>query len=130
MHFVPYEPSWQGRTDLAIYLHLLVAVADGVPFFISSNDVILSPGVNGVISAGYIYRIRDLETNMDLPLDLEIQHGSGSGPRDVDLAQLTIEDERLERVLGAYGQTTVTHLRSGVVLTLHAYRAPRDVEWI
>ena len=129
VHFVPYEPGWQGRTDLAIYLHLPVAVADGVPFFISSNDVILSPGVNGVISAGYIYRIRDLETNMDLPLDLEIQHGSGSGPRDVDLAQLTIEDERLERVLGAYGQTTVTHLRSGVVLTLHAHRAPRDLEW-
>ena len=34
----------------------------------SNNSVILSPGIDGVISSEYVVRVRDLETNMDLDL--------------------------------------------------------------
>ena len=41
---------------------------DGVPSFISANRVILSPGIEGVIAADYILKLRDLRTGTDMNL--------------------------------------------------------------
>ena len=67
MHFASYEPGhkrvisgtrYSGR--VAIYLDLKRAIKDGIPFYIAVNEVILTPGINGVVSAEYIDRIDDI----------------------------------------------------------------------
>ena len=52
-----------GRRNMckvAIYLDLKRAIEDGIPFYSSVNEVILTPGINGVVSAEYIDRIDDI----------------------------------------------------------------------
>ncbi len=115
VHFIPHEPG-DGRVisglrdgnQIAIYLDLRAALGDGVPFFVSNNSVILSPGIDGVISSEYVVRVRDLETNMDLDLAAARSSAapaisSGTSSCDscdsCDAAQLTIV-QRLEAVLG------------------------------
>ena len=75
MHFTPYEPDdsriisgVREGSDVAIYIDLQQALRHGVPFFMSSNRVILSPGIDGVIASDYILRLRDLRTGGDLNL--------------------------------------------------------------
>jgi len=68
VHFAPYEPG-DGRVisgiryncEVAIYLDLQKALQEGVPFFKSTNEVILSPGVNGIVAAKYFKGVRDLK---------------------------------------------------------------------
>ena len=133
VHFIPHEPG-DGRVisglrdgnQVAIYLDLRAALGDGVPFFVSNNSVILSPGIDGVISSEYVVRVRDLETNMDLDLaaasmDILLPLSESAAPAissgtsscdscdfwsyctascdSCDAAQLTIV-QRLEAVLG------------------------------
>merc|ERR1712151_124329 len=60
VHFAPYEPG-DGRVisgmryncEIAVYLDLWRALAAGIPFYRSTNQVILSPGVNGVIAPSF-----------------------------------------------------------------------------
>lgn len=67
VHFAPYEPH-DGRVisgmryncEVAIYIDLPTAIREGVPFFQSANEVILSPGINGTVPAKYISKVRDL----------------------------------------------------------------------
>ncbi len=44
--------------EIVIYIDLWQALADGVPFSVSRNNVIVSRGINGVISADYIVKVR------------------------------------------------------------------------
>ena len=75
VHFTPYEPGdsriisgVREGSDVAIYIDLQQALMHDVPFFMSSNRVILSPGIDGVIASVYISRLRDLRTGADLDL--------------------------------------------------------------
>ena len=75
VHFTPYEPGDSRTTsgvrkgsDVAIYIDLQKALMHDVPFFMSSNHVILSPGIDGVIASDYILRLRNLRTGADLDL--------------------------------------------------------------
>jgi len=69
VHFAPLDP-WDKRVisgmrydcEIAIYINLRRALMDGVPFFKSENQVILSPGVDGCVHASYIEKIIDLQT--------------------------------------------------------------------
>ena len=69
VHFVPYEPG-DGRVisgmryncEVAVYVDLARALRDGVPFFVSANQVILSPGVNGAVPRSYLQKVKDLQT--------------------------------------------------------------------
>lgn len=69
VHFAPYEPH-DGRVisgmryncEVAIYIDLPTAIREGVPFFQSANEVILSPGINGTVPAKYISKVRDLSS--------------------------------------------------------------------
>ena len=81
----------------------------------SNNSIILSPGIDGVISSEYVVRVRDLETNLDLDLAAArssaapaVSSGTSSCgaigfwsycTASCDAAQLTIV-QRLEAVLG------------------------------
>ena len=75
VHFTPYEPDdsriisgVRSGSEVAIYIDLHRGLRHGVPFFISTNRVILSPGIEGVIAADYILKLRDLRTGVDMNL--------------------------------------------------------------
>jgi RNA:NAD 2'-phosphotransferase (TPT1/KptA family) len=64
VHFQPLEPGdprvisgMRADCDAAIYIDLRAALRDGVPFFRSTNNVILSAGIEGVIAAKYIVNV-------------------------------------------------------------------------
>eukprot|EP00747_Dinoflagellata_sp_TGD_P215188 gnl/TRDRNA2_/TRDRNA2_87908_c0_seq1.p1 gnl/TRDRNA2_/TRDRNA2_87908_c0~~gnl/TRDRNA2_/TRDRNA2_87908_c0_seq1.p1 ORF type:complete len:373 (+),score=54.72 gnl/TRDRNA2_/TRDRNA2_87908_c0_seq1:86-1120(+) len=80
VHFACFEPGstrqgsgpvsgMRSNCEVAIHLDLPRALADGVPFFASKNGVIVSPGVDGVVSAAYILKVKDLQAQqwLDLP---------------------------------------------------------------
>ena len=67
VHFQPCEPGdkrvisgMRYGCEVAIYLDLKRAIEDGIPFYSAVNEVILTPGINGVVSAEYIDRIDDI----------------------------------------------------------------------
>ena len=64
VHFQALEPGdprvisgMRADCDAAIYIDLRAALRDGVPFFRSTNNVILSAGIEGVIAAKYIVKV-------------------------------------------------------------------------
>jgi len=68
VHFSPFEigdgrviSGMRANCQIAIYLDLRAALAEGVPFYRSANEVILSPGLQGVVPAKYIIKIKDLQ---------------------------------------------------------------------
>lgn len=42
--------------EVAMYLDLRQAIDDGIPFFTSANQVILTPGIQCVVPAKYIQK--------------------------------------------------------------------------
>ena len=75
VHFTPYEPydsrnisGVRSGSEVAIYIDFHRALRHGVPFLISTNQVILSPGIEGVIAADYILKLRNLKTGVDIDL--------------------------------------------------------------
>lgn len=67
VHFAPFEPG-DGRVisgmrtncEVAIYVDLRRAIGDGVPFFLSTNQVVLSPGLRGAVPSRYIKGVKDV----------------------------------------------------------------------
>ena len=64
VHFQALEPGdprvisgMRADCDAAIYIDLRAALRDGVPFFRSTNNVILSAGIEGIIAAKYIVQV-------------------------------------------------------------------------
>lgn len=60
IHFAPGMPKdngvvsgMRGSCDIYIEIDMFAAIKDGVSFFISSNNVILTEGVNGVLDSKY-----------------------------------------------------------------------------
>jgi 2'-phosphotransferase len=52
----------RGDSEIAIWVDVLAALSDGVPFYRSGNGVICSPGIDGVVGAQYFAEIWDLES--------------------------------------------------------------------
>eukprot|EP00438_Fugacium_kawagutii_P013536 Skav227871 [mRNA] locus=scaffold2896:49248:49763:+ [translate_table: standard] len=76
VHFMPFNPGdkrivsgMRSDCEIAIWLDLTKALEDKVPFYWSANQVLLSPGVNGVIDKKYFTHARDLRTMQILALD-------------------------------------------------------------
>ncbi|KAJ3190330.1 tRNA 2'-phosphotransferase 1 [Gaertneriomyces sp. JEL0708] len=66
IHFAVGRPGEDGvisgmrsSTDILIYIDVEKALADNIPFYRSSNNVILSPGKDGVIHPKYFSRVED-----------------------------------------------------------------------
>ncbi|XP_013406375.1 tRNA 2'-phosphotransferase 1 isoform X2 [Lingula anatina] len=76
IHFAPGEPEDSGvisgmrkSCQVLIYLNLQKALEDGLQFFLSDNNVILSPGnCDGIISPKYFSKVMDRETGQSLDL--------------------------------------------------------------
>eukprot|EP00931_Biecheleriopsis_adriatica_P003178 TRINITY_DN10452_c0_g1_i1.p1 TRINITY_DN10452_c0_g1~~TRINITY_DN10452_c0_g1_i1.p1 ORF type:complete len:433 (-),score=82.37 TRINITY_DN10452_c0_g1_i1:85-1383(-) len=73
VHFAPFAPGdkrvisgMRYDCEIAIWVDLRKAIAEGVPFYMSANKVILSPGVDGIISKKYFVKMRDLGRKEDL----------------------------------------------------------------
>ncbi len=65
VHFQPFEPGDErvvsgvrDDCEIVIYIDLWQALADGVPFSMSRNNVNVSRGISGVVSADYIVKVR------------------------------------------------------------------------
>eukprot|EP00930_Biecheleria_cincta_P084918 TRINITY_DN7433_c0_g1_i1.p1 TRINITY_DN7433_c0_g1~~TRINITY_DN7433_c0_g1_i1.p1 ORF type:complete len:432 (-),score=87.93 TRINITY_DN7433_c0_g1_i1:37-1293(-) len=74
VHFAPFAPGdkrvisgMRYDCEIAIWVDVEQAIKDGVPFYKSTNAVILSPGDEGVIHKKYFKRIRDLKDKQDIP---------------------------------------------------------------
>ena len=71
IHFAAGEPGsegvisgMRGSAQVYIYIDLHKAMADGLKFFRSSNNVILSPGdESGVITPEYFKQVKNVKTN-------------------------------------------------------------------
>lgn len=72
IHFVPYD-EWnsgnrqiisgmRGDCDVAIIVDLPMAIEAGIPFYKSKNEVILSPGVKGVLGRRYFVEAKCTRT--------------------------------------------------------------------
>lgn len=72
VHFAPRAPDGEvisgmrADCDVAIWLDLAAAIRSGIAFYMAKNEVILSPGVDGVVPAEYFEKILDLKTGADL----------------------------------------------------------------
>eukprot|EP00747_Dinoflagellata_sp_TGD_P031588 gnl/TRDRNA2_/TRDRNA2_135394_c0_seq1.p1 gnl/TRDRNA2_/TRDRNA2_135394_c0~~gnl/TRDRNA2_/TRDRNA2_135394_c0_seq1.p1 ORF type:complete len:565 (-),score=118.17 gnl/TRDRNA2_/TRDRNA2_135394_c0_seq1:129-1823(-) len=76
VHFRPMGPEhpdaqpfmWE-KFDAAIWIDLRKALQDGLPFFRSVNNIILSPGIDGCVATKYIEQVKDLRkgTLLDVP---------------------------------------------------------------
>ena len=82
VHFMPHAPDvargkrtpsgMREGCEIAIWIDLKKAVAAGVPFFVSKNEVVLTPGVLGCLSHEFIVKVEDLRTGEDLLKDREL----------------------------------------------------------
>jgi len=73
IHFAPFDPGdrrvisgMRYDCEVAIWIDLKRALSDDVPFYMSANQVILSPGVNGCVDKKYFVQARDLKSNKKL----------------------------------------------------------------
>ena len=64
IHFAPGMPKEEGvisgmraTCDIYIEIDMEAAIKDGIKFYISSNNVILTEGVDGVLSPKYFKRV-------------------------------------------------------------------------
>lgn len=78
VHFAPFEPGdkrvisgMRGDCEVAIWIDLPRAIEDDVPFFMSKNGVILSPGVNGLVDKKYFLKAVDLKAKPKKDLFLQ-----------------------------------------------------------
>lgn len=69
VHFAPRDPGdkrvisgMRYNCEIAIWIDLPKALAAGVPFYISANEVILSPGIDGLVSMDFFSEVRDLRS--------------------------------------------------------------------
>jgi len=69
VHFAPFEPGdkrvisgMRYDCEVAIWIDLKKALEDGLPFYMSANQVILSPGIDGHIDIKYFLQAKDLKS--------------------------------------------------------------------
>lgn len=69
VHFAPFEPGdkrvisgMRYDTEVGIWIDLRRAMQAGIPFYISPNQVILSPGKNDLIPVEFFDKVVDLRT--------------------------------------------------------------------
>jgi len=86
VHFVPFDPydrrvisGMRYDCEVAIWIDLRRALEDGLPFYMSANQVILSPGINGLIDKKYFVKAGDLKSGQ--PLELSAPASWAQQPR-------------------------------------------------
>lgn len=70
IHFAPALPEngvisgMRGSADVVIYIDMAKAMQDGIQFYLTSNQVILTAGIDGCLPTRYIMRITDRKGNI------------------------------------------------------------------
>lgn len=69
VHFAPFEPGdkrvisgMRYDAEVAIWVDLKRAMQAGIPFYMSPNQVILSPGKDGLVPKTFFHKVVDLKT--------------------------------------------------------------------
>ena len=75
VHFASCEPGdnrvisgMRHNCDIGIWIDLRKALKDGVPFYMSANEVILTPGIEGWIDKKYLLKAKDFWSQKKLRL--------------------------------------------------------------
>eukprot|EP00929_Paragymnodinium_shiwhaense_P118910 TRINITY_DN907_c5_g1_i2.p1 TRINITY_DN907_c5_g1~~TRINITY_DN907_c5_g1_i2.p1 ORF type:complete len:531 (+),score=169.83 TRINITY_DN907_c5_g1_i2:105-1697(+) len=73
IHCAPREPrdkrvisGMRYDCEVAIYIDLQRALREGVPFYMSANEVILSPGKDGILETKYFIKVVNLMTQQQI----------------------------------------------------------------
>ncbi|CAG7815611.1 unnamed protein product [Allacma fusca] len=74
IHFAPGEPGSEGvisgmrnSVEIYIYINLKLALQDGLKFFRSDNNVVLTPGnQNGILEPKYFEKVKDIKRGVIL----------------------------------------------------------------
>merc|ERR1712025_525503 len=86
IHFVPSD-SFGGKNvisgmrkscELLIYINLRAALKDGVPFYVSANNVLLSPGINGVLPPRYFLKVTQFQNGRSGKIVWQPPHDKGN----------------------------------------------------
>lgn len=82
----------RSSAQVAIYVDLVKAIADGVPFYLSANGVILTPGIGerGLLPPKYFKRVIDLKTGKTIATNL------GSTPLDATSTTISVKPNQKE----------------------------------
>ena len=92
VHFAPFAPGdkrvisgMRASCEIAIWVNIREALEEGLPFFMSNNQVILSPGGDGVVGTHLFEAVRDVRSGACLwdPYMANGTAGSGSGSQEV-----------------------------------------------
>mmetsp|Transcript_12788 Transcript_12788/g.37528 ORF Transcript_12788/g.37528 Transcript_12788/m.37528 type:complete len:233 (-) Transcript_12788:29-727(-) len=73
----------RASAQVHIWVNVGAAVASGVPFYLSANDVILTPGhpgTDGILPAHFIDRVVDARTGKDIPGIVRTMEAHSSPP--------------------------------------------------
>lgn len=69
IHFAPREPGdnsvisgMRYDCDMGIWVDLAAAIRHGIPFFMAENQVILTPGSDGVVPSVFFLQVKDLRS--------------------------------------------------------------------
>jgi 2'-phosphotransferase len=78
VHFTPFEPGdkkvisgFRYDVEVAIWIDLKRAMEAGIPFYISPNKVILSPGKDEAIPSEFINKVTNVKGGEEIPLDTD-----------------------------------------------------------
>lgn len=115
VHFASYEPGdervisgMRYDCEVAIWVDLRQAVLEGIPFFLAKNQVILTPGVDGIVQPRFFIIVKDIKTGEVLYDRTALAASSGAVPRLVC--------DELAGPLGRYRQAaTVAPLPDGMI---------------
>lgn len=65
-HFSANTSGFRSSSEILIYINVSKAMSDGVVFYRSANNVILTEGINGVLSSQYFAKVTDRVTKKQL----------------------------------------------------------------
>jgi hypothetical protein len=92
VHFQPHAPGdpcvisgMRHNCEIAIWVDLQEALRDNIPFYVSKNKVILTPGIDGVLPTHYIQKVVDLRSGRQIFTRISSSSGS-SGAADAIVA--------------------------------------------
>ena len=78
IHFTPFQPGDQEvisgfryNAEVAIWVDMKKAMAAGIPFYISPNKVILSPGKDDAIPSEFIFKVTNVKSGQEIPLSTD-----------------------------------------------------------
>jgi 2'-phosphotransferase len=58
----------RSSAQIKIYVNVALAMSAGIPFYLSKNSVVLTPGIDGVLPAQFFSRVVDAHSGEEISL--------------------------------------------------------------